>query len=63
MMSLTKIPQPQQNFFFRIRSRRLAKYFEGLDSSLAQSAKELRHWQGNQKLLVLGRFPGIMIYL
>ena len=40
-----------------MQSRRHAESFEGLNSSLAQST-EVWCWQGNWKLLVLGRNPG-----
>jgi len=33
-----------QKIFFRVRTRRLAEAFEGLNSSLAQSAEELWCW-------------------
>jgi len=33
-----------QKNFFRVQTRRLAKSFEGLNSSLAQSAEEPWHW-------------------
>jgi len=38
MTSLTKNPQPPTQKFFRVQTRRLAESFEGLNSSLAQSA-------------------------
>jgi len=41
-----------------VQSRRLAKLFDSLNSSLEQSAEELWRWKGNQKLFVLGRNPG-----
>jgi len=53
--SLTKYPQPPTKNFFQVQTISLAESFNGLNSSLAQSAEEL-------KLLVLGRFPGT-IYL
>jgi len=37
MTSLTKIPQPPTKNFFRVQTRRFAKSFEGLNSSVAQS--------------------------
>jgi len=43
-----------------VQTRRLAESFEGLNSSLAQSAQELWH-QGNQKPLLLGQIPGTNI--
>jgi len=51
-----KSATPNQKFFFQVQKSRLAKSFERLNSTLAQSAEEL----GNRKLLVLGRFPGTM---
>jgi len=44
MTSLTKNPHPQEKFFFRVQSTRLAYQFEQLNSSLAQSAEELGCW-------------------
>jgi len=44
-----------------LQTRRLTEYFEGLNSSLAQLTKELCCWYDNQKLLVLGQFPGTNI--
>jgi len=61
MTSLAKNLQPPTKNFFQVQSRRLTKSFDGLNSSLAQSEEELRHWQGNWKLLVLDWNPG-MIY-
>jgi len=55
MTSLTKNDNPQN--LFSLQTRRLAKSFEGLNSSPAQSAEELCCWQGNLKLRVLGQFP------
>jgi len=55
MMSVTKNPHPPTKRFFRVQSKRLSNPFEPLNSSLAQSAEELWHWQGNRKLLFLGR--------
>ena len=52
MTSLTENPHPPgKKFFFEW----LADPFEPLNSSLAQSAEELGRWQGNWKLLFLGR--------
>jgi len=42
--SLTKNPQPPPKKFFKVQSRRLSNPFEPLNSSLAQSAEELRRW-------------------
>jgi len=42
--SLTKNLQPQPKNFFLVQTRRLAKSIEGLNSSLAQSTKELWSW-------------------
>jgi len=59
MASLTKVHNPQQKkFFFRVQTQRLDDLFEPLNSSLAQSAEELRHWWVNWQLLVLGRNIG-----
>jgi len=44
MKSLTKNCNPQPKNFFSLQMRRLTKSFEGLVSSLAQSAEELWHW-------------------
>jgi len=44
MTSVTKNLHPQQKFFFRVQSTRLADPFEPLNSSLAQSAEELGRW-------------------
>jgi len=44
LMLLTKNPQPQPKKFFRVQTRRLAKPFESLNSSLALSVEELWHW-------------------
>jgi len=44
MVSLTKNMQPPTKTFFRVQMRKLAKSFEGLNSSLAQSAEELWRW-------------------
>jgi len=35
---------PNQKNFFRVQTRGQADPFEGLNSSLAQSAEELWHW-------------------
>jgi len=56
MTSLTKICNPQPKKFFQVQTRRLADAFEPLNSSIAQSAEELWHWQGNRQLLVLAWF-------
>jgi len=52
-MTLThkKSAFPNQKIFFRVQSRRLSDPCEPMNSSLAQSAEELGHWLGNQKLL------------
>jgi len=42
--SLPKNQQPTPKIFFRVQTRRLADPFEPVNSSLAQSAKELWHW-------------------
>jgi len=39
-----KICNPQQNFFFRVQSKKLSDPFEPLNSSLAQSVEELGCW-------------------
>jgi len=39
-----KIRTPEPKNFFRVQSTRLADPFEPLNSSLAQSAEELRCW-------------------
>jgi len=39
-----KIRNPQPKTFFRVQTRWLADPFEPLNSSLAQSAKELWRW-------------------
>jgi len=44
MMSVTKNPLPLTKNFFRVQSTRLADPFEPLNSSLAQSAEDLRRW-------------------
>jgi len=44
MTSVTKNLHPQQKIVFRVQSTRLADPFEPLNSSLAQSAKELWCW-------------------
>jgi len=62
MTSLTKIHNPQPKNFFGLQTRRLVDLFEPLNSSLAHLVEELRRWQGNQKLLVLGQNLGT-IYL
>jgi len=59
IMSLKKLRNPQPKKFFLVQARRLADMFESLKSSLAQSAEELWCWQGNRKLLVLGRNPSM----
>jgi len=41
MASLTKNLKPKNETFFSLQTRSLAESFEGLNSSLAQSAKEL----------------------
>jgi len=41
---LQKICNPQPKNFFRVQTKRLAESFEGLNSSLVQSAEELWHW-------------------
>jgi len=61
LMSFTKYPQPNQNIFFRLQTRRLADPFEPLMNSLAQSAEELWRWSGNRKQLVLGQNLGTNI--
>jgi len=42
--SLTTKRSPKPNIFFSLLIRRLAKSFEGLNSSLAQLAEELSGW-------------------
>jgi len=42
MMSLTKNLKPK--IYFSLQTRRLAEYFESLNSSLAQLAEELCCW-------------------
>jgi len=42
MTSVTKNPHPTTKTFFLVQSTRLADPFEPLNSSLAQSAEELR---------------------
>jgi len=44
MTSVTKNPHPQPKNVYRVQSARLADPFEPLNSSLAQSAKELGRW-------------------
>jgi len=44
MKSFTKNLQPTTKNFFQVQSKRLADPFEPVNSSLAQSAKELGHW-------------------
>jgi len=39
-----KSATPNQNNFFQVQSTRLANPFEPLNSSIAQSAKELERW-------------------
>jgi len=46
-----KCNDQNQTDFFSLRTRRLAKSFVGLNSSLAQSAKELWTWKDSCKLL------------
>jgi len=41
MASVTKNPQPPTKIFFEYRLEELSDPFEGLNSSLAQSAEEL----------------------
>jgi len=53
MMSLTKNPKHKIKKFFQVRTRRLAKSFEGLNSSLTQSAEELWTCKDTCKLLCL----------
>jgi len=48
--------------FFSLQTWRLAESFEGLNSSLVQSAKELYGWQDNWNMLDLTWFVGT-IYL
>jgi len=43
MTSLTKTLKLKKNFF-SLQTQRLAKSFEGLNSSLVQSAKEICGW-------------------
>jgi len=43
-VSHKKSAPPNQKFFFRVQSTRLADPFEPLNSSLAQSAEELGRW-------------------
>jgi len=61
MTSLTNNPQPPTKKFFLVQTRKLAKPFEPLNSSIAQSAEELWCWYGNRKLPVLGRYLGTNI--
>ena len=44
LTSVTKNTHPKQKNFFRVQSTRLTDPFESLNSSLAQSAEELRRW-------------------
>jgi len=46
-----KILIPNQKIFFQVQSIRLADPFQPLNSSLAQSAEELKRWEDNRKLL------------
>jgi len=43
-VSHKKSTTPNQKFFFRVQSTRLADPFKPLNSSLAQSAEELGRW-------------------
>jgi len=44
MMSLTKKQKPPKKIFFSLQTQRLAKSFEGLNSSLAQLTLKLCGW-------------------
>jgi len=48
MTSFTKNHQPRTKNFFSLQTRRLAKSFKGLISSLTQSTEEQWCLQGNQ---------------
>jgi len=61
MISLTKNKSQNQKFLYSLQTRRLVESFASLNSSLAQSAKELCCWQDNKKLLVLGQFQSTNI--
>jgi len=44
-----RTPNPKGKTFLSISTRRLAKSTDGLNSSLAQPASELRHWQSSEE--------------
>ena len=60
MTSVTKNPHPNQKFFFRVQSTRLADPFELLNSSLVQSVEE-GVGKATKNCCFLGRNPSTNI--
>jgi len=54
-----KKQNPKPKNFFHCRLKRLAKSFEGLNSSLAQSAEELCDWYVNRNIPGFPCFPSM----